>query len=97
MQFIYEAADCRVWFTGEMVSDVRAVWREAADVMWRGKGCVSGSTGHGSSVSGGGWGRGGMVPPVRREPKKSDGAMRDPDLKLLGWMVLGVVVSLVGI
>ena len=85
-----------MWFTKEMVNDVRAVWREAADVMWKGKGCVSGSTGHGSSVSGGGWGRGGNVPPpLERRPRTGDGAMGAPDLKLLGWMVLGVVVSLV--
>jgi hypothetical protein len=65
LEFIYEAADCRMFFTAGMVSDVTQVWKGVADRMFRngtgaGMGmCVQGSTGHETSVSGGGQFRGG--------------------------------------
>ena len=36
-QFLYMPADCRLWYTAEMVEDVRAVWKWVADVAWGGK------------------------------------------------------------
>jgi hypothetical protein len=62
LEFIYEAADCRMWFTPKMISDVTEVWKGVADRMFTGngiQGCVKGSTGDKSSVSGGGQLRGG--------------------------------------
>jgi hypothetical protein len=62
LEFIYEAADCRMWFTGKMITDVTEVWKGVADRMFRGNsttGCVQGSTGDPLSVSGGGQLRGG--------------------------------------
>ncbi|RMZ70259.1 peptidase S41 family [Pyrenophora seminiperda CCB06] len=63
LEFMYEAADCRMWFTSKMVSDVTEVWKGVADRMFMGNGtmmgCVEGSTGAPSSVSGGGQLRGG--------------------------------------
>jgi hypothetical protein len=65
LEFIYEAADCRMFFTAGMVSDVTQVWKGVADRMFstaQGKGlsmCVEGSTMDKSSVSGGGQFRGG--------------------------------------
>jgi hypothetical protein len=65
LEFIYEAADCRMYFTAPMVSDVTQVWKGVADRMFRtGSGmglnkCVAGSTMDKSSVSGGGQFRGG--------------------------------------
>lgn len=41
-QFIFEAADCRIFYTPEMVVDVAAMWQAAADVAWGGKACVAG-------------------------------------------------------
>ncbi|EOA88596.1 hypothetical protein ACJQWK_02107 [Exserohilum turcicum] len=42
LQFIYEEADCRLYYTPEMTVDITALWRAAADARW-GKGkCVSG-------------------------------------------------------
>lgn len=42
-QFIYEEADCRLFYEPAMITDVRAIWKKAADVAW-GKGkCVAGS------------------------------------------------------
>jgi hypothetical protein len=56
LQFVYEAADCRLWYTKDMLTDITAVWQKVADVAWGGmKGlCVAGSTGQPTSVSGGG-------------------------------------------
>jgi hypothetical protein len=65
LEFIYEAADCRMFFTPPMVSDVTALWKGVADRMFAGgaggngtaagmKGCVAGSMGHPSSLSAGG-------------------------------------------
>jgi hypothetical protein len=33
-QFVYEAADCRLFWTAPMVLDVKAVWIAAADAEW---------------------------------------------------------------
>ena len=41
-QFIYEEADCRVFWEPSMISDVKAIWRRAADVAWGGSKCVAG-------------------------------------------------------
>jgi hypothetical protein len=62
LEFVYEAADCRMWFTREMITDVTQVWQGVADRMFASNGtmgCVEGSTGDKSSVSGGGQLRGG--------------------------------------
>ncbi|KAF1828840.1 hypothetical protein BDW02DRAFT_593007 [Decorospora gaudefroyi] len=62
LQFMFEAADCRMWVTSAMVTDVTAVWAGVADRMFRTNGssaCVEGSTRDPSSVSGGGQLRGG--------------------------------------
>jgi hypothetical protein len=53
VEFIYEAADCRLFYTLPMVQDVTKVWKAAFDAYWKKQGCVPGSTGHPSSLSGG--------------------------------------------
>jgi hypothetical protein len=35
LEFIYEAADCRLWYTPDMINDVRMVWKGVADAVWR--------------------------------------------------------------
>lgn len=56
MQFVYEAADCRFWWTKEMLFNVSKIWERAADVMWNTENgsqwCVEGSISHPSSLSG---------------------------------------------
>ncbi|KAF2463622.1 peptidase S41 family protein-like protein [Lindgomyces ingoldianus] len=43
LQFIYEEADCRLYYTPEMTVDATAIWKAAADAQWGGKGnCVTG-------------------------------------------------------
>jgi hypothetical protein len=41
-QFVYEEADCRLFYEPEMITDVRAIWKKAADVAWGGGKCVAG-------------------------------------------------------
>jgi hypothetical protein len=65
LEFMYEAADCRMFMTAAMVTDVTQVWKGVADRMFRNgtdlgsSKCVQGSTGDKTSISGGGQLRGG--------------------------------------
>lgn len=44
LHFVYEAADCRIYYTPEMVVDQEAVWKTVADTAWGGEShCVAGS------------------------------------------------------
>jgi len=57
LEFMYEAADCRMFFTAPMISDVTQVWKGVVDRMFQTDGsamCVEGSTMDKTSVSGGG-------------------------------------------
>lgn len=50
LQFVYEAADCRLWYTAGMIVDQGEVWEAAYQARWGGGGnCVEGSTGQVSS------------------------------------------------
>ncbi|KAJ4378735.1 hypothetical protein N0V86_005606 [Didymella sp. IMI 355093] len=43
LQFVYEEADCRLYYTPEMTVDITAVWKAAADAQWgQGGKCVAG-------------------------------------------------------
>lgn len=55
LEFIYEAADCRFFYTADMVRDVTTVWRKTVDASWgdRKQQCVDGSTSDKTSLSGG--------------------------------------------
>ncbi|KAM3500958.1 hypothetical protein MY10362_005953 [Beauveria mimosiformis] len=44
LHFKYEAANCRLFYTRDMVRDVTESWRQAAKVAFRNGTCVSGST-----------------------------------------------------
>lgn len=41
-QFVVEEADCRLYWTEDMITDVRAVWKAAADAAFNGRSCVAG-------------------------------------------------------
>ncbi len=41
-QYVYEAADCRLYLIAPMLSDVTKVWKAAADAAWSGAPCVAG-------------------------------------------------------
>ncbi|KAF2688720.1 hypothetical protein K458DRAFT_475396 [Lentithecium fluviatile CBS 122367] len=55
LEFVYEAADCRIFYTADMYRDVTNVWMKTADARWGDSNsvCIEGSTGHESSISGG--------------------------------------------
>ena len=45
LQFVYEEADCRLYYTPEMTVDITALWKGAADVQWGQNGkCVAGGS-----------------------------------------------------
>jgi hypothetical protein len=54
LNFVYEAADCRLFYTGDMYRDVTNVWKKAVDANWgdKSKVCVDGSTGDKSAAAG---------------------------------------------
>ncbi|KAF2704121.1 hypothetical protein K504DRAFT_390754 [Pleomassaria siparia CBS 279.74] len=98
LEFIYEAADCRMFYTAPMINDVTMVWKGVVDRMFTSgnstagagmgvKGCVPGSTGAPTSVSGGGQKKGG-------EKFTDDALMTTANAATrvsLGWLA-GVVV-----
>ncbi|KAJ9656406.1 hypothetical protein H2198_004984 [Neophaeococcomyces mojaviensis] len=45
LQFVYEAANCRLYYTAEMTVDVTSMWEKVVDVAWGGDKCVQGSVG----------------------------------------------------
>lgn len=48
LQFVYEPADCRIFYTPAMTVDASAIWKAAADSKWNGKNrCAAGSVGEG--------------------------------------------------
>ncbi|CAD0082826.1 unnamed protein product [Aureobasidium vineae] len=53
LQYVYQAADCRFFYTAQMYADQAAVWDKAYDATWGSMQCVEGSTSHPSSVTGG--------------------------------------------
>ncbi|KJX95940.1 peptidase s41 family protein [Zymoseptoria brevis] len=55
LQYLYEAADCRLWYTVDMLASQEVLWRKVAAVGFDGdeRLCVEGSTGHPSSTASG--------------------------------------------
>jgi hypothetical protein len=58
LQFVYEAADCRIWYQPNHLHDIRSLWTTVANTAFGLGGvqqyayCVNGSTNHPSSLSG---------------------------------------------
>lgn len=50
LHFVYEAADCRIFYTPEMIVNVTAQWTTVANIAFKGNSsiCVQGSTGKAS-------------------------------------------------
>ncbi|KAK7718646.1 hypothetical protein SLS64_002606 [Diaporthe eres] len=52
LQFTYEAADCRIFWTPKTIFNYAALWQYAADAIWSNTTlCVSGSTGYSNNGS----------------------------------------------
>tara|TARA_R110002003_G_scaffold214_29_gene16222 strand:+ start:7925 stop:10207 length:2283 start_codon:yes stop_codon:yes gene_type:complete len=47
LQFIYEEANCRLFYTPEMTVDITALWKAAADAQWSDSGKCVGDGGYG--------------------------------------------------
>ena len=41
-QFVHEDAECRLFYTREMVLDVESLWKKVVGAAWNGEKCVSG-------------------------------------------------------
>ncbi|KAF2710747.1 hypothetical protein K504DRAFT_429018 [Pleomassaria siparia CBS 279.74] len=50
LEFVYEAADCKLFYTLESLRSPVALWKTAVDAKWGSGSCVEGSTGDKSSV-----------------------------------------------
>ncbi|OLN83741.1 hypothetical protein CCHL11_08739 [Colletotrichum chlorophyti] len=44
VQFRYEAANCKLYYTWDTLTDMTSLWTAVADVKWNGGRCVAGST-----------------------------------------------------
>ncbi|KAM0323267.1 hypothetical protein ACHAQA_008858 [Verticillium albo-atrum] len=44
LQFVYEAANCRLFYTWDTLTELQNLWEAVYDVKWDGASCVSGST-----------------------------------------------------
>ncbi|KAF2797233.1 hypothetical protein K505DRAFT_269916 [Melanomma pulvis-pyrius CBS 109.77] len=97
LEFIYEAADCRMWYTAPMINDVTQVWKGVVDRMFTSgkgnstgvQGCVKDSTGDPSSISGGGQEKGGeAAPKVPLQVSTSEGGKVGWRWSLLGGLLL---------
>ena len=53
LQFIYEAADCKIFYTQDSWLGQDAAWKAAFDAFQDDSKCVEGSTKHSTSISGG--------------------------------------------
>lgn len=75
LHFVYEASDCRIWWTKEMLYDPTFLWNRIATIaftdrkgtQFNSKYCVKDSTGHPTSISGG-WKKGTLGP---QDPPKN--------------------------
>ncbi|KEF63243.1 uncharacterized protein A1O9_01220 [Exophiala aquamarina CBS 119918] len=91
LQFVYEAADCRVWWKPEHFFDTTTLWSLVAGTAFglnnteKWAACVAGSTNHPSSVSGGMQlvftYNGTLQPPSDGKNNQSSVAKADPDPK----------------
>ena len=52
VQFLYDAADCRIFYTADTWNDYSSLWTYAANAISDPKLCVAGSTGHASTGTG---------------------------------------------
>jgi hypothetical protein len=60
-QFLYDAADCRLFWTAENLIDVTTIWSRAAAYRWGNGACVQGSTANTTTPGGSGSKNGGNI------------------------------------
>ena len=64
LMYVYEAANCRFFYTPQMITNQSLVWKMAYDVMWGSGSCVKDSTGEASAATGYSTGYIGSAPPT---------------------------------
>ena len=86
LQFLRMEANCRVFYTPDMVSDVTAIWKRARDGAFTNPArfCVEGSIVENNDF-------GGVLDPLFRLEAENSGAARDSNLRLVG--LVAVVVA----
>lgn len=94
LEFIHEAADCKLFYTAAMVNDVTNVWKGAADAMFNGQGCVEGSEGDPTSISGGGQNNQGNAVTMKGELNSGVKMSREANIKNL---MLGSLLTVAAI
>jgi hypothetical protein len=52
-QYLFDAADCRVFWTAENLLEVNSIWARAADWRWGNGSCVKDSISNGTAISNG--------------------------------------------
>ncbi|MCJ1396944.1 hypothetical protein MMC11_000136 [Xylographa trunciseda] len=99
LQFVYEAADCRLWYTPAMINDISAVWKAAATAAWSNQSlCVTNSTGDPSSLSGaanatsasGGAGR--IPSPTKSAPPGPTTSRGERRVRAVAWASMALVL-----
>lgn len=97
LQYVYEAADCRIWYTPQILYDPIHLWKRVADIAFHnrtGSGpftspyCVADSTGQPTSISGG-WKQGTLGPQTPPASAKSAVSAVDA-LGALGHTITGL-------
>jgi hypothetical protein len=101
LQFIYEASDCKIFYTPDTYADPDAAWKQAWDAFSNDSKCVSGSTKHKSSISGGYTPFGGKALSAEDQPEtpanggggKKSAAPRMGEKSALGALVVAVMAA----
>jgi len=101
LQFIYEASDCKIFYTAETYFDPDLAWKQAWDAHSDDSKCVQGSTKHASSISGGfkSFGASELQAGDQPDAPKSDGkksvAARGKGSGGIGALVVAIVAAVV--
>lgn len=73
LQFLYEAANCRIFYTPQTWYNYSALWRYAADAIWTDPAlCVQGSTGYATTA--------GSLSSLKPPPSAAPGPNAQPDM-----------------
>lgn len=76
VQFLYDAADCRIFYTIETWNDYSKLWTYAVNAISDSKLCVSGSTGYATS---GGDSQAAKTPPTSKSPANNASSLLGTD------------------
>ncbi|KAF4969642.1 hypothetical protein FSARC_3157 [Fusarium sarcochroum] len=95
LQFQYQAADCRLYYTIENIFRPETTWKAAKNAIWGNRTCVEGSTGGAGSLED-------KKNKEKQEPKDNTGYNKDDkdepeneaDRAFVGWSILSVAFAI---